>query len=114
MNYNIPIAEEGYNKAILTVINCFLMLTKKEIEIISIVLDNSITNLDTKARVLIREKSGLSVGTLNNYVKRLKDKNVLIQKQNSLVIHDNIIQAIEDKEVSVKFEVLTKELEHVN
>ena len=50
MNYNIPIAEEGYNKAILTVINCFLMLTKKEIEIISIVLDNSITNLDTKAK----------------------------------------------------------------
>jgi predicted transcriptional regulator len=106
MNYNIPISSKLYNQAMLNVINCFLKLTNKELEIIKIVLDNNIINLDTKARVLIRENSGLSIGTLNNYIKRLKDKNVLIQKRDTLEVNNNILQPIEDKEISVSFNIV--------
>lgn len=105
MNYDIPISKEKYTLAALKVINCFLDLTTYELEIVSKMLDNNIQVLDTKGRMIIRRLTGKNTATTNNYIKRLKDKKVLIPTEKGLKLNHNITNPISDKEINIKFNV---------
>ena len=68
-------------------------LTKKEIEVLSALIDaESITNTGNIADVKNKKAAARSIGisdynTLNNYIKRLKDKKVLAIKDNNYTLH---------------------------
>jgi len=105
MEYNIKISRDKYNLAALKVINCFLNLTSYELDIVTKMLDNNIDILDTKSRSKIRNLTGKNYATTNNYIKRLKDKKVLIDSDKGLVLNKNIVNPISDKEIKIKFDV---------
>ena len=105
MEYNIKISKEKYNLAALKVINCFLNLTDYELDIIVKMLDNNINILNRESRSKIRKLTNKSYNTTNNYIKRLKDKKILLYINNELVLNKNITNHILDKEIKIKFDV---------
>lgn len=105
MDYNIPIDKKKYNRAVLKTVNCFLDMTEAELDIISIMLDNEVKVLDTDSRNLIRTITGKSIASSNNYIKRLKDKQVLTKTHEGLVISESIMRPVIDGEVNIKFNV---------
>lgn len=106
MNRTIKISKDKYYKAALTIVNSFLNLTDYELEIIVEMLKNNIKTLTTETRLQLRELTSSNVHSFNNYIKRLKDKEVLIDTSYGLAINPNIVNSIEDKEISIKFEIL--------
>jgi len=106
MDYNIGISKEKYTLAMIKVINCFLNLTEYEIDIIVKMIDNDIKTLTSETRRRVRLLTGgKSVQTTNNYIKRLVDKKVLVLNKEGLCVNDNIINTLNDKEFSIKFNV---------
>jgi len=105
MKYEIPISEEKYTLAALNVMNCFLKLTKSELDIVAVMIGKSINVLDTESRSIVRSETGKGVNITNNYIKRLKDKGVLINNNGKLSINHNISEALKDKEINIKFNV---------
>lgn len=103
MEINIPLQEERYSRAMLKVMNSFLNLTDYELDIISEMLNNKMSVLDSKNRAKIRSLTGKSVASTNNYIKKLKDKKMLIDTEAGLQISDKILKPISDKEVTVRF-----------
>lgn len=98
-------SRESYYKAILKVVNCFIGLTEYELSIIAYMLVYDIKILNAKSRSFIRSKTGNNIASLNNYIKRLKDKKALVITNGGLKISDNIINSISDGQVSIKFNI---------
>jgi predicted transcriptional regulator len=107
MEYIINIPEEKYHRAILNVINCFLALSKFEMDIVCQILDDENGILTTKLRREIRLKTEKGEASTNNYVKMLKDKKVLIGNKGEIRLNDTIMKLVEDGEVFIKFNILT-------
>jgi hypothetical protein len=106
MDYNLTLSEDKYTLAILKTINCFLNLTDFELLIINKMIDNDIDELNTNSRKRLKSLLGdKSDATVNNYIKRLKDKKVLIENETGMVINNNILSAIKDGELNFKFNV---------
>ena len=105
MKYEIPISEEKYTLAALNVMNCFLKLTKHELNIVRVMVDRNVSSIDLGSRALIRAETGKSVFMTNNYIKRLKDKGILVNNNGKLSINQNIMGALKDQEISVRFNV---------
>lgn len=105
MEIDIPLPKESYSSAMLKVMNSFLMLTDYELDIISKMLNNKIVVLNSANRAKIRSLTGKSVGSTNNYIKKLKDKKMLVETSAGLQISDKIMKPIHDKEVTVRFHV---------
>ena len=106
MEYNLKIEKKKYNLAMLKVINCFLNMTEFELEIIAAMLNNNILILNTESRKLLRDITNKGIATTNNYIKNLKDKRILLEQEEGLVINQSIIKPIEDGEVNIKFNIL--------
>lgn len=101
----IPISEKGYNRAMLKALNGFLNLTDFEIDILACMLNNNVDILNKTNRLEVRNLLNKSEYTFNNYIKKLKDKKVLIPMEDGLAIHPTIATPIKDKEITVKFNV---------
>ncbi len=106
MERKITISKERYYKAMIKVINCFLNLTEYEIELISNMFVYNIKTLDKNSRSILRKALGTSEQSFNNYVKRLKDKKILIDSKSGLGLNPTIEDAIKDEQVTIKFDVL--------
>lgn len=108
MEYNIPIAKEGYHKAILMVLNFNLNLSKMEMDIVATLLDNKISIVDGESRDIIRKVLDKDKFTTNNYISRLKDKGILVVKpaDKNLYLNPSIIEIVKDKKVSFEFELI--------
>ena len=107
MNYPININKESYHKAMLMILNFKLNLSNMEIDMLSTLLKNGITIIDTDARDLIRKVLNKDKFITNNYIKRLRNKHVLLSKDNDkkLYINPSILEIVKDREVSFKFEI---------
>ena len=46
MEYNLNIKKSNHTKVVLNVVNCFLKLTSKEIDIIATLVDNNIIDIN--------------------------------------------------------------------
>lgn len=109
MEKEISTTDRKYYKQMLKLINCFLNLTDLEIELIANMFLYNITVLDKTTRNQLRQLLNKSEFSFNNYIKKLKDKNVLIQKQHGVIMSQSLIDIIESKEVNIKFNVLTED-----
>ena len=98
MEYPINIDKSKQHKAALSIINCFLKLSDRELELIVTILDNNIYNLDKEARKLIRESMNIDSYGLNNYILKLKNKGYIVDNK----LSPKIIQAAKDKEIIVR------------
>ena len=105
MIMEIPISAKGYNKAMLGAMNGFLRLTDFELEILTCILNNNYSKLDKSNRLEIRNQLNRSECAFNNYVKKLKDKKILIQKEDGLHINESILTIVNDGELTIKFNV---------
>lgn len=82
-----------------------LSLTKYELNIVVQMMNNNMKTLSTENRALLREQLNTDVNTLNNYVKRLRDKGVLIDTAYGLAVNPNIINSLADREFHIKFNI---------
>lgn len=105
MEYKVPVKKENYYKAILLIFNQLgLNLTDLELDIITNVLTMS-KGSSKELRKTIREKLDVSTHTLNNYIKRLKDKGVLIKEKDILKLNPQLEDRVKDNKVHITFEV---------
>ena len=105
MIQNIPISKTGYNKAMLKALNGFLDLTDFEMEILTCMLNREINTLNRENRLEVRLELNKSECTFNNYIKKLKDKSLLISNEQGLIINPVILSSNKDKEITFKFNV---------
>ncbi len=107
MEQVIPISKNKYYKAMLTIVGSLLPtnLTTFEIEMIATMFTNNIKTLDKITRLELRNLLNTSEYNFNNYIKKLKNKSVLIENNEGLEVHPNITNAIEDKKVTIEFNV---------
>lgn len=105
MQQQFKLPADKYHKSILTVMNCFLHLSEIEIEILSEILKNNITVINTDSRKILQKSLNKKEHNLNNYIKRLKDKKVLLESNEGYIVDPGIIESVSDKKVLIEFDV---------
>lgn len=92
------VTKDSVSKVILTILNFQLKLSDLEVEMLSVMLSHNITKVDSAARVLMRDKLDKTKFDINNYIKRLKEKKLIIVKEDkSLHINPNIVELMKFK-----------------
>ena len=105
MILNKKVTKEELIRWILTIMNFELKLSELEVNMLVVLLHAKITTLDSDARNIIRSILNKDKFAVNNYIKRLKDKRILLQEDKTLVINPNIVKLVENKELNFKFEI---------
>lgn len=107
MEYNIPVKNDQYHKAMLMILNFKLGLSNMEIDMVSTLLNNNITVIDTEAREIIRKTLDKDKYITNNYIQRLRNKNIFVVKpaDKNLYLNPDLIDIIKEGEVSFKFKI---------
>lgn len=100
MERTISVSKEKYNRAAVTLLNCFLDMSEYELTIIVGMLNYNISQLNTKTRAELVKNLNLKPMSFNNYIKKLKDKGIL-QGSKNLTIHPNITSPIKDGVLSI-------------
>jgi len=101
MEYPISINKSKHTRAALSIINCFLKLSKRELDIIVTIIDNNITELNKAARKTIMDSIDIDNYGLNNYLLKLRNKGIIINNK----LSDKIIEASKDQEIIIKINV---------
>ena len=105
MDYRIPINNKDYHKAILTVLNFNLHLSKQELDIVSTLLNHNVLIVDRQVRDTLRKDLDISKFNTNNYISTLRKKGILVTKpaDKKLYLNSGIIDIVKDKKVSFEF-----------
>lgn len=110
MEYKVTIDKDNFSKTVLTILNSGLSLNMHELEIdiLATLLKNGITTINAKSRTIIRTTLDKDKFTTNNYIKKLKDKHLLVEdsKNKDLHIHPTIVGAVKHREHSFKFDTV--------
>ena len=102
----VPIKKDKFYKAALKLINCFIgNLTEYELDIISTMLNYRITKLNKETRAYVKGVLKSDTAVFNNYIKRLKDKGVLVDNEGELELSKGIVNAVAKDEITIKFDV---------
>lgn len=114
--------KEDFYNIYISIMNGILKLTDKEKNIViellkareldrkiykfktSLEIEESILN--STNRQMLRDKLNISAQNLNNYIKVLKDKNILVEDNNILRLSDKILIESEDCELKFTIEVI--------
>lgn len=103
--YNIPVNNYSIYKAILTLINFNLKLSGFEIDIVATLLKYGFYKVTGEARDILRKALDKDQFNINNYIKRLKSKNILVEDDNEdLNINPSLIEIVQSKEIRFKFD----------
>lgn len=107
MEYPITLTKDKYLKAAVSLINCIssLNLTDFELDIVTMMLKHKAYKLNNNTRTILRETLGKDRFNLNNYLKRLKDKKVLLKGDKEFMLNPGIIEAINGEELIIKLNV---------
>jgi len=103
MEYKIKVNKDNIYKGILTLFNFTFKLSELEIDLISVMLQNKISTIDTTSREILRKVMNKSKFDINNYIKRLKEKKIILQDDKKLYINPSIITICGINEVTFKF-----------
>lgn len=106
MEFKIPVNKDFIYKAILTVLNFNLKLSDTEMDILNILLRNQIEIIDIKSRELLRKIMNKDKYVINNHIKRMKEKKILLQSEDynkKLYINPSIKSLTQDKDITFKF-----------
>jgi hypothetical protein len=115
MEYKIPISNKDYYKAMLMVLNFNLKLSELEMDILCTMLNNGMYEVNIDTREVIRKVLDKDKFMTNNYIKRLRNKQVLLDKQGSnrvYYINPIIMNIINDRKVSFEFNVINLDNEN--
>jgi len=106
---NIPTSKKSLTKDYITSVNGLLRLTDREIDVITAFIDfDAEQAASSLARKYVAESLEMkSVAVLNNFVKALKDKGVIVAdptKRNAYKYHPIIRNITPDVRVEIRFE----------
>jgi hypothetical protein len=102
--YNIPVNKYSIYKAILTVINFNLKLSGVEIDILATLCKYGFTHITVEARDILRKALDKDQYNINNYIKRLKSKNMILETEDKkLYINPSLKEILDSKEIIFKF-----------
>jgi len=104
----IPVKSKDYHKAVLMIMNFSLNLSPMEIDIVSCVLNHNMEIIDSYSRDTIRKELDKDKFTTNNYIARLREKNIFITKpaDKNLYVNPNIIEMVKDPKISFELELI--------
>lgn len=106
MEYPIPIRKEDYHKAMLLILSQLgLNLTELEVNLLANLMKKGYTKLTKDNRRAIRDTLDIDQFTFNNYIKRLKDKGVIVKEKDFLQINQNLMDKVRDNKIHITFEV---------
>jgi hypothetical protein len=105
MKHTIPVKEDKYFETMLHVLSGMVKMTDFEIEILVNMFSNEIKVLDSDTRTKIRIDLDKSEFNFNNYIRKMKGKNILVSTKDGLIINPSIVAAIEDKTITIKIDV---------
>lgn len=96
MERTIPIPGNKYYKAMLTIVSSLIPggLTSFEVHILATMLINDIRSINKITRLDLRLLLDTSEYNLNNYIKKLKAKKVLLQTEDGLELNQTIKEAV--------------------
>jgi hypothetical protein len=104
MEYNIPIKEDGLYNAILMIMDPILNLSNQERHTLVQVLKTGYPFITTETREYLRQVTGMNTFNLNNNIKRLKDKQILVPvAKRVLAINDNILLMVSEPRLTINF-----------
>jgi hypothetical protein len=96
----------NYFREFLRLSKGFLDFSKVEREIIVNILLCNKKVIDTEVRSRVRSKMNIKENNLNNHIMRLKKKGALLEYENGLTIHPTITDALKDREIVLKFNIV--------
>jgi biotin operon repressor len=107
MEHIFTVDKNKYHKAILQIYNFNLKMSDLELDIISTLIANNLSEVNADSKDILRQKLDVSKFMLNNYIKRLKDKGILIPIEDNIgyTINPNIVNLTKDPNVSFEFVV---------
>ena len=106
MTHTIPVKKENYYKAVLMTMSPYIGgLTDYETNLLSEMLKCKIETLSTDNRRKLVSNLKTDIYTLNNYIKRLRDKGTLVATNSGLGINPNLTDRIDDKQITIRFSV---------
>lgn len=105
MEHKISVTDKSYHKAILQIYNFNLKLSDFELDIISTMLTYGMLEINPDTKEIIRKVLDKDKFITNNYIKRLKDKGVLLPKedQRGYTLNPNIANLTKDNKISFEF-----------
>ena len=98
----VTLGTDQYFKGALKIINCFLGLTKPELDMISYMWSNNIVRLTRGNRDFIKENYGRDKFSINNCFSTLRKKGVLVDINKILSINPSVVKVFEDKELVIR------------
>lgn len=110
MEHKLNLDKNTYYKKVLATYNTLgsMGLTDLELDILSTMLKNRITIVNTDTREVIRKDLNTGKYVLNNKISDLKNKGMLISKPNdkSLYISSKVIEYVKDSNVTFNFSLV--------
>lgn len=103
MEYKIAVDSKSYCKAILMIYNFKLRLSDLELDIVSVLLRSKLKMVNTNSREIIIKELNIDKYTLNNYIKRIKDKGIFSKVNKDLIVDPNLFEIIKHPKVSFEF-----------
>lgn len=107
MNIKLPVSKDDLYKISISVLTYKVGLTTSEVDVIVTLLRNNITTINSRARDILRQTLDKSKFSTNNYIKQLKDKQLLVKsdKGRELSLHPMLARL--NKEKQITFEIDT-------
>lgn len=107
MTHEVPVTKDNYHLAITKIINTLTQnMSKTEEKIVSIIAKEKMIELNSENRKKLRELIDTDQFTFNNYIKKLKDKHILIKENNKLKLNPKISQNFGQSEITIKFKLI--------
>ncbi len=105
MEYKIKVNKYSIYKAILTIANFSLKLSPMEIDILATLFKYGFYTITAEARDILRKALDKDQYSINNYIKRLKEKNMLLEGEDKEIhINPSLKQIVESNEITFKFD----------
>lgn len=107
MIFQKEIPKIEYNREVLKSLSFIFNLSDLELDILVAMLNNNYTVINIDSREMIRKVLNKDKYLTNNYIKRLRDKQVLLDKMGSKMFYINpiILDILKEGEVVFKFKI---------
>jgi predicted transcriptional regulator len=102
----MKVTKSTYYRSMLTILNSMLNLTDMELDIMATLLENKITIVDSRAREILRLKLNKDKFNINNYIRKLLNKNVLYVNEDKISVNPHIIESVKENKLVFNFETI--------
>ncbi len=77
-----------------------------ELDIMATLLENGITVVDSRAREILRLKLNKDKFNINNYIKKLLNKNMLYVNEDKISVNPHVIDSVKENKLVFNFETV--------